>query len=40
MEKEERCALRSFVDFVTLRGTDVRLVVYLVVHQMKDVMER
>ena len=36
----ERCALRNFVQLVTLRGTRVRLIVYLLVHQMKYVTER
>ena len=36
----EHCAPRNFVHLVTLRGTDVRLIVYLVVHQMKYVTER
>ena len=35
-----RCALRNFVQLVTLRGTRVRLIVYLLVHQMKYVTER
>ena len=36
----ERCAPRNFVHLVTLRGTRIRLIVHLVVHQMKYVMER
>ena len=36
----ERCAPRNFVHLVTLRGTRVHLVVYLVVHQIKYAMER
>ena len=36
----ERCAPRNFMHFVTLQGTLVRLIVYLVSHQMKYVMER
>ena len=36
----ERCAPRNFVHLVALQGTCVRLIVYLVVHQMKYVMER
>ena len=36
----ERCAPRNFVHLVTLQDTRVRLIVYLVVHQMKYVMER
>ena len=36
----ERCAPCNFVHLVALQGTCVRLIVYLVVHQMKYVMER
>ena len=36
----ELCAPHNFVHLVTLRGTCVRLIVYLVVHQMKYVTER
>ena len=36
----KRCAPRNFVQLVTLRDTHVRLIVYLVVHQMKYVMEK
>ena len=37
---EERCAPRNFVLLVTLRGTRVRLIVYLAMYQMKQIMER
>ena len=33
-------APRNFVHLATLRGTRIRLIVHLVVHQMKYVMER
>ena len=36
----ERCATHNFVHLVTLQGTRVHLKVYLVMHQMKYVMER
>ena len=36
----EHCATSNFVHFVTLRGTCVCLIMYLVVHQMKYVVER
>ena len=36
----ERCAPRNFVHLVALQGTCVQLNVYLVVQQMKYVMER
>ena len=36
----ERCAPQNFVHLVTFRGTRVHLIVYLVVHQMKYLMER
>ena len=36
----EHCANSNFVHFVTLRGTCVCLIMYLVVHQMKYVVER
>ena len=36
----ERCAPRNFVLLVTLRGTRVRLIVYLAMYQMKQIMER
>ena len=36
----ERCEPRNFVHLVTLRGARIRLIVHLVVHQMKYVMER
>ena len=36
----ECCATHNFVHFVTLRGTSVCLIMYLVVHQMKYVMKR
>ena len=32
---EERCAPHNFVLLVTLRGTRVRLIFYVAVHQMK-----
>ena len=37
---KEHCMPRNFVHFVTLRGTCVRLIVYLVLQEMKYVMER
>ena len=36
----ERCAPRHFVQILNLRGTRLRLIVYLVVQQMKYVIER
>ena len=36
----EPCAPPNFVHLVTLRGTRVHLIMYLVVHQLKYVMER
>ena len=36
----ERCAPQNFVQLVTFRGTRVHLIMYLVVHQMKYLMER
>ena len=36
----KRCAARNFVHLLTLHDTRVRLIVYLVVHQMKYAMER
>lgn len=42
--QEERssggCAARNFVLLVTLGGTHVCLIVYLTMHQMKQIMER
>ena len=36
----EHCVSRNFVHLVTLQGTGVRLIVYLVLHQIKYVTER
>ena len=36
----ERCAPQNFVQLATFRGTQAHLIVYLVVHQMKHLMER
>ena len=36
----ECCAPQNFVHLVTFRGTRVHLIVYLIVHQMKYLMER
>ena len=36
----KRCAPRNFVQLATLRDTHVRLIVYLVVHQMIYLMEK
>ena len=36
----ERWVSCNFVHLMTLRGTDVYLIIYLFVHQMKQVMER
>ena len=36
----ERWVSCNFVHLMTLRGTDVHLIIYLFVHQMKQVMKR
>ena len=36
----EHCAPQNFVHLATFRGTRVHLIVYLVVHQIKYLMER
>ena len=38
--KQVHCAPQNFVRLVTFRGTRVHLIVYLVVHQIKYLMER